>query len=107
MARQQGFARAGFPGDEYRAASHDEADAGSVVTMAEHQPPAAHLRGRQPRLFQELPDVRRDGRWTVALDDLIGYRAQRRTAPAYRDAHFARVEQIVVVFRVADADRVV
>ena len=62
---------------------------------------------REPRLCRHAFDIRGNRVGSVALDDFIGDGSQRRATPAHRDAQFARVDQIVIVLGVADADGVV
>ena len=79
----------------------------AVVLAAEQQAAASHLCGRQTRLANDAPDVVRHVSRSASLDDFVGHGAQSRAAPGHGHTHFARVEQIVVVLCVADADRVV
>ena len=107
QACQPRLAGAGLTGDEDRPPANGETDLVSVVLTPEDEASATHLAGRQARLLRHPPNVVGHGDGSRASDDLVGHRPQRGAAPLDRDTDFARIEQIVVVFGVADADRVV
>ena len=75
--------------------------------MSEQQSAPSHLFRRQTQLLGQAAEIRRDGGRAGAGNHFVSDGAQRRAAPFDGHADLARVEQVVIVLRVADADRVV
>ena len=108
QARQPRLAGARLAGDQNRAAAHGEADRRRRRADAR----AAAAGGPSARRTAAAAATRagcsrRRPAGPVPGIDFVGDRAQRGAAPGDRDADLARVEQIVIVLRVADADGVV
>jgi hypothetical protein len=74
---------------------------------AEHDLISSDSIGRQPHRICRLPDVRRKSAGTVSAHDLLRSPLECRTSPADGYTDLARREEIVVVFGIADGDRVV
>ena len=110
LAEQTGqprFAGARLARDENRPAAHRERDLGSIVLVAKHEMAPSHLDGRQPRLLREAAHVGGHCCGAGAVDDLVGDGSERMAPPCHRRADFARIEEVVIVLRVADPHGVV
>ena len=79
----------------------------AVVLMAEQQSAPSHLLRRETQLLGQASEIWRNGGRAGAGNHFVSDGAQRRAAPFDGDADLARVEQVVIVLGVADADRVV